>query len=190
MLKNNPSLKGLIIAVSVTVIAFITYFLFLAKDNHYLVDNPTPETYFFKINNGEEKILSSGQYVKVDLNLGKNSIKVFDKNKKMLYDSAFQVNKVRGLINIAHKDYYIHKQFYGYFKDKDSLLVQQGSINIDGKNYLGNVKHFNKLYTDDFYYNIDENYDRIIKNVDKVETRTKIYRKQDYLNFYKENYKF
>ena len=44
------------------------------------------------------------------------------------------------------------------------------------------------MYIEDFYYNLDEDYDKVIKNIDKIESRTKIYRKQDFLDFYKENY--
>jgi len=189
-MKNNPSLKGLLVAVAVFIIAFGVYFFFLAKKNYYLVDNPTPNTYYYKINNGSEGIISAGQFVRVDLNQGKNSIKVFDRNKKLLYDSAFEVNKVRGLLNIAHQDYYINRQYYGYNLKKDSLLLTLDKTMIDGKPYLGGAKHFNKLYSEDFYYNVDEDYDKLIKNIDKVESRTKIFRKQDYLNYYKEYYKF
>lgn len=189
-MKNNPSLKGLLVAISIFVIAFAIYFLFLAKKNYYLVDNPTPKTFYFKINNGSESIITSGQFVQVDLKKGKNSIKVFDENKKLMYDSAFNVNKIRGLINIAHENYYINRQYYGYNLKKDSLLLALDKTKIDGKPYFGGAKHFNKLYTDDFYYNIDEDYDKMIKNIDKVESRSKIFRKQDYLNYYKEYYKF
>ncbi|KFF00805.1 hypothetical protein IX39_09335 [Chryseobacterium formosense] len=189
-MKNNPSLKGLLVAAVVFVGAFGIYNFFLAKKNYYLVDNPTPNTYYYKINNGAEGIVSAGQFVKVDLKKGKNSIKVFDQNKKMLYDSAFEVNKIRGLINIAHKDYYINDQYYGYNLKKDSLLLALDKTKIDGKDYYGGPKHFNKLYTDDFYYNVDEDYDQLIKNIQKVESRSKIFRKQDYLNYYKEYYKF
>lgn len=163
---------------------------FWQKKNYYLVDNPTPDTFYFRINNGKENIISGGQYVQVDLQKGKNSIKVFDQNKKMLYDSAFDVNKIRGLINIAHKDYYINDQYYGYNLKKDSLLLALDKTMIDGKPYFGGARHFNKLYTEDFYYNIDEDYDQLIKNIQKVESRSKIFRKQDYLNYYKEYYKF
>ncbi|MBW3521039.1 MULTISPECIES: hypothetical protein [unclassified Chryseobacterium] len=189
-MKNNPSLKGLIIAAVVFIGAFAVYNFFLAKKNYYLVDNPTPNTYYFKINNGSEGVISAGQFVKVDLQKGKNSIKVFDQNKKMLYDSAFEVNKIRGLLNIAHKDYYINEQYYGYNLKKDSLLLALDKTMIDGKQYYGGAKRFNKLYTEDFYYNVDEEYDQMIKNIQKVESRTKIFRKQDYLNYYKEYYKF
>ncbi len=189
-MRKDPAVAGFIYALLATIMAFAIYFLFLAKRNHYLVDNPTPEIYYFKINNGEEKIIASGQFVKVDLKQGKNNIQVFNKEKKLMYDSAFNVKKVRGLINITHSDYYINRQYYGYNLKKDSLLLALDKTVIDGQSYFGAPKKFSKLYTDDFYYNIDEEYDRLIKNIAKVEYREKIFRKQDFLNYYKEYYKF
>lgn len=187
-MKLSPSTKGLFFAVVSVVVAFGVYFLFLAKKNYYLVDNPTVNTYYFKINGGEERIIPSGQYFQVSLNKGKNNIQVFDSKKNLLYDSGFVVNKNRGLLNLAHQDYYINEQFYGYGLNKDSLIAARGATEIDGKNYLNKPVRFNKLYTDDFYYNIDEKYDQIIKNIQKVESRSKIFRKQDFLNYYKDYY--
>ena len=44
-------------------------FLFLAKKNEYLVDNPTTKTFYFKrLITAKKKIITSGQFVKVDLN--------------------------------------------------------------------------------------------------------------------------
>ena len=189
-MKISPATKGLIISVIAVLFAFGVYFLFLAKKNYYLVDNPTGETYYFRINKGDEKIIGAGQKLEVNLNKGKNAIQVFDAKKDLLYDSAFVVNKNRGLVNIAHQDYYINEQFYGYGLNKDSLITARKSTIIDGKKFVNEPKHFNKLYTDDFYYNIDEDYDKIVKNVQKVESRTKIFRKVDFLNYYKEYYKF
>ena len=190
-MKNlSASTKGLIFSLLAMGFAFAIYFLFLAKPNYYLVDNPTPETFYFKVNNGEEKILSAGQYLKVDLNKGKNSIQVFDQNKQLLYDSAFTVNKVRGLLNITNKDYYINNQYYGYGLNRDSLMASKPGIEIEKKLYLGDVKKMNKLYSEDFYYNLDEDYDRVIKNVAKIESRSKIFRKQDFINYYNNYYKF
>jgi len=166
-MKKNPALAGFLIALLATVAAFGIYYLFLAKKNYYLVDNPTPATYYFKINNGAEQIISAGQFVEVPLNKGKNSIKVMDEGKKVLYDSAFTVDKIRGLLNITHSDYYIHKQYYGYNLKKDSLLLTMDKTTIDGKEYYGEPKHFNKLYTEDFYYNVNEDYDKVIKNIQK-----------------------
>ncbi|PIE50154.1 MAG: hypothetical protein CSA38_04480 [Flavobacteriales bacterium] len=188
-MKNNASLKGLIISALAFVGAFAIYFFFLAKENYYLVDNPTPDTYYFKINDGKEKIIAGGQSLQVDLKKGKNDIKVFDAEKKLIYDSIFEVKKIRGLVNIAHQDYYIHTQYYGYNLDRDSLIMSLGKTKIDDKLYLGAPKKMSKLYSDDFYYNIDEDYDKLIKNIQKVESRTKIFRKQDFLNYYSNYYK-
>ena len=189
-MKKNAPLIGFLSAIGVMAVAFAIYFLFLAKKNYYLVDNPTGETYYFRLNKGDEKIIAAGQMLKVNLNKGKNAIQVFDAKKDLLYDSAFVVNKNRGLVNIAHQDYYINEQFYGYGLNKDSLITARKSTIIDGKKFVNEPKHFNKLYTDDFYYNIDEDYDKVVKNVQKVESRTKIFRKVDFLNYYKEYYKF
>lgn len=165
------------------------YFLFLAKKNYYLVDNPTNQTYHFKVNGGKEQVITAGQQFQIELKKGENKVTVSGADQKLLFDSAFTVKKDRGLLNIAHQDYYINEQFYGYGLNKDSLLVARGATEIDGKNYLNSPKKFNKLYTEDFYYNADEDYDKVIKNVQKIESRTKIFRKQDYLNYYKEYYK-
>ncbi|NHW58837.1 hypothetical protein HA378_27105, partial [Escherichia coli] len=71
-----------------------------------------------------------------------------------------------------------------------SLLLSHGKTVIDDKDYLGDVTHYNKLYIEDFYYNVDEDYDAVVKNIQKVESRTKLFRKQDFLNYYNEYYKF
>ena len=189
-MKISPSTKGLIIALIAVIFAFGIYFLFLSKKNYYLVDNPTDNTFYFKINNGEEKIIGAGAKLQIDLKQGKNAVKVFDDQRKMLYDSGFVDNKNRGLLNIAHQDYYVNEQFYGYGLNKDSLITARRITVIDGKDFVNSPKKFNSLYTDDFYYNIDEKYDQIVKNVQKVESRTKIFRKVDFLNYYKEYYKF
>lgn len=189
-MKWTPELKGFLISLAVALLAFTVYFLFLAKENFYVVDNPTSDTYYYHINKGKEGVISAGQTVKVELSKGQNEIRVFDRKKKLLYDSVFQVQKNRGLINIAHQDYYINTQYYGYNLKKDSLLTVLGTTEIDGKNYFGGAKKMNKLYSEDFYYNVNEDYDKLIKNIDKVESRTKIFRKEDYLNYYNEYYKF
>ncbi|MBC7557367.1 MAG: hypothetical protein H7195_10440 [Chryseobacterium sp.] len=189
-MKNNAAVKGFVISILMVVFAFGIYFFFLAKKNYYLVDNPSENSYSFKMNNGSEQIIPAGQSLKVHLEKGLNEIAVFDENKKPIFDSTFQVKKIRGLLNISHQDYYIYQQYYGYNLNKDSLLRTQKSLVIDGIRYLGGAKHFNKLYTDDFYYNVDEDYDKIIKNIADVESRTKIFRKQDFINYYKSIYKF
>ncbi len=189
-MKISPSAKGLIISIITVLVAFGIYNFFLAKRNYYLVDNPSEQTYYFNINNGAEKIITAGQKVQVELKKGNNQIKVLNGEKKVLFDSAFVVNKNRGLVNIAHQDYYINEQFYGYGLNKDSLIAVRPRTTIDGKLFVNAPVRFNKLYTDAFYYNIDEEYDPIVKNIQKVESRTKIFRKADFLKYYKEYYQF
>jgi hypothetical protein len=65
-----------------------------------------------------------------------------------------------------------------------------GNTKIDGKDFVGAPRKTDKLYNEDFYYNVNEDYDKVIKNIQKIESRTKIFRKQDFLNYYKEYYKF
>lgn len=189
-MKNNAAVRGFVISVFTVILAFGIYFKFLAKKNYYLVDNPSENIYYFKINNTSEKIIPAGQSVEVEMEKGPNKIAVFDQNKKPIFDSTFQVNKIRGLVNISHQDYYIYQQYYGYNLNKDSLLKTQKSLIIDGKRYFGGAKLFNKIYTDDFYYNVDEDFDKIIKNIADVESRTKIFRKQDFINYYRSIYKY
>lgn len=186
---KNPAVKGFLIAVIAVLFSFGIYFLFLEKKDYFLVDNPTENSFYFTVNKGTENIITSGQSVKVSLNKGKNSIAVFDQNKKLLYDSTFTVTQKRGLLNIAHQDYFINRQYYGHLQNKDSLLLLNKLI-IDDKEYLGDVKRINRLYSEDFYFNIDEEYDPIVKANQKAESRTKIFRKQDFINYYKEYYKF
>lgn len=189
-MKISASTKGLIIAVLTVLFAFGVYFLFLAKRNYYLVDNPTDNTYYFILNNGRENTITAGQNFKVDLKKGRNHVKVLDDKRNLLYDSAFEVKKDRGLLNIGHQDYYINEQFYGYGLNKDSLIAARKATVIDNKNYLNEPKLMNRLYSEDFYYNVDEDYDKVIKNVQKIESRTKIFRKDDFLIYYKEYYNF
>lgn len=188
-MKLSPSAKGFLIAVTALAVSFGIYFAFLQKDNHFLVDNPTPKSLYFSVNDGSQLILAAGQFVEVNLKKGQNRVKVFDEEKKLMYDSAFTVNSTRGLLNIAHQEYYIHDQYYGYNIKKDSLLLTLGKTEIDGKIYLGAPKKFSGLYTEDFYYNVDEKYDAMVKNIQKTESRSKIFRKQDFINYYREYYK-
>lgn len=187
-MKKNPSLIGLIIALVAVILSFGIYFLFLKKQNEYLVDNASSATYYFKLNNNPENIISAGQTVKVDLKTGQNSIQVYNDAKKLLYDSTFTVSKPRGLINIAHQDYYINTQYYGYNLNKDSLYAAH-QLKVDGGILHADAKKMSKLYDESFYYNVNEKYDKLIKNIQKVESRSKIFRKQDFLIYYKENFK-
>jgi len=187
MKSLSASAKGFVFSFLGVILAFLVYFIYLKKENAYLVDNPTPNIFYFIANEGEEKIITSGQYVIVNLNKGENKIKVFDKDKKMLYDTVFIVRKSRGLVNITNEDYYINRQYYGYNINKDSLRANY-HVDVDGETLFTDAMKVSDLYIEDFYYNINEKYDKIVKNIQKIESRTKIFRKQDFLNYCKNYY--
>lgn len=188
-MKLSASTKGLLISIFVVLVAFAIYFLFLAKKNSYLVDNPTNKTFYFKINGSNEQIIAGGQTVKVNLNRGKNNkVQVFDQSKKPIFDSVFKVTQYRGLINIAQEKYFINKQYYGYNINKDSLISAHQPTMIDGKKYFGDIKIKNSFYIEDFYYNLNEKYDALIKNIQSIESRTKIFRKEDFIDYYNQYY--
>lgn len=187
MKRVNAPIKGLIISLIVAVAAFGIYFALLSKKNYYVVDNASAKTYYFKINQGSEQIISGGQTVRTNLKKGINQIIVMDDNKKKLLDTSIVVKKDRGLLNISRQPYYINRQYYGYIRNRDSLLLAHPNT-LDGKRVFGDFKETRKLYEEDFYFNVDEKYDPIVKNIDKIESRTKIFRKEDFI-IYKENEK-
>lgn len=189
-MKLSAAQKGLLWSLGFMVLAFFIYYQFLRKKNYYVADNPTDHTYYLQINNEQKKIIAAGQSLHIDLSQGKNRFKIFQPENQLLKDTVVEVKKSRGLINLAAKPYYIYRQYYGYNLNKDSLLLTQDQISIDGKKYFGGAKEFTGTYTEDFYYNVDEDFDKVIKNIDKVESRTKIFRKQDFINYYNTIYKF
>lgn len=187
-MKKNPSLVGFLIALVAVLLAFGAYFLWLKKENVYLVDNPTGKTFYFSMNGQAEQIIAAGQYVKVPLSQGKNAIRVLDEAKKPYFDTVFYIKGPRGLINITHSPYIINTQYYGYDVNKDSLLRALPAMELEGKTYFGGPRKFSGGYTEDFYYNVHEQYDQIVKNVQKTESRTKIFRKNDFINYYNAYY--
>jgi hypothetical protein len=179
--------KGLLWSLLAFAMAFGIYFVFLSKKNSYLADNASGQTMYLSINGGPSLTVGAGQSIKVDLGKGKNSIQLQDEAKKALFDTTFVVNKSRGLLNLAKADYYINRQYYGYNVNKDSVFLMS-KINIDGKTYQGDVSKTKAFYSENFYYNLDEDYDGVIKNIDKVESRSKIFRKQDFITYYQQYY--
>lgn len=189
-MRLSPSIKGLLIALLLTGLSFAVYFVFLSKKNYHVADNASDQTVYMQLDSQEKKIIGAGESLHLQIPNGKHTIKISDKNGNLIKDTIFTVTKQRGLINLTGSPYYIYTQYYGYNLNKDSLLAALPKTVIDGKSYYGGAKEFKGLYTEDFYFNVDEDLDKVIKNIQKVETRKKIFRKQDFLNHYQETYKF
>ena len=179
--------KGLLWSLLSFGMAFGIYFLFLKKENSYLADNASLQTMYLSINGGAVLSVAPQQSIKVNLNKGKNQVKLLDEQQKPVFDTTFEVHKTRGLLNLAKVDYYINRQYYGYNVNKDSVFLIS-KTQIDGKLYQGDVQKTKAFYSEKFYYNLDEDYDPIIKNIDKLESRSKIFRKTDFINYYKQYY--
>lgn len=190
MKQLSPSAKGLLVSVAAALAAFAAYFFYLKKENTYLADNASAKTCTFSLNEQAPIILAGGQNIAVNLKKGKNHIQIWDEAKNVRKDTIFEVKKPRGLLNIGQEDYVINTQYYGYNINKDSLLVASPKTKIDGKLYVGAPEVFRGIYTENFYYNVDEDYDRIVKKIQTRESRSKVFRKADFLAFYQKYYQF
>ena len=185
MKKINAPTLGFIIAFSASVISMLIYFVFLQKDHYFLIDNPTNKPIELTINQVKYQI-ESNQNQKVELEKGYNTIQFKDKNGQ-IKDTFFNVNSQRGVINPTLNEYITFTQYYGYIPNKDSLMTSK-STTINNKIYFGDLKQENSIFISDFYFNLDEDYQKLIKNIDTLERRKKIFRKADFINFYEEKF--
>ncbi|MCB9202593.1 MAG: hypothetical protein H6604_06050 [Flavobacteriales bacterium] len=185
--KISPSLLGFLIAVILSVGSMAVYFVFLQKDEFYLLDNPTSKPTVVELNDVKYH-LQPYEQKKVDLNKGRNSIKIYDDKNKIIRDTFFNVETKRGVINPTFNKYYIFTQYYGHVENKDSLMLSE-SMNIDNKNYFGKIEADSTLFISDFYFNLNEDFQKVIKNIDSLERRKKIFRKKDFIDYYTNNYR-
>ncbi|MDO3388832.1 hypothetical protein QWI17_23495, partial [Gilvimarinus sp. SDUM040013] len=75
-------------------------------------------------------------------------------------------------------------------KNKDSIFLSN-NIAIDNKVYHGIIEKSSQLYIENFYYNIDQDYPKMfIKSggSEKATDLSKIFNKEDFKQFYFENY--
>jgi hypothetical protein len=182
----SASIKGLIIAVSFAVLSMMMYFWFLKKDNYFVMDNPTSSKIEVEWNS-KKIILSPFEIKKIEVNEGSNRLFFKEKNGNQL-DTILNIKGLRGVINPTKTTYYIFTQLYGVVKNKDSIMLSQSTI-IKDKVYFGNIKKDSSLFIQDFYFNLDEPYQKLIKNIDTIEKRKKIFREKEFINYYNQNFK-
>lgn len=163
----------------------LVYNFVLSKSDGYLIDNPSDQTITLKINENDYTIAPQ-QFVRIDLEKGKHTIKYDFKGKKV--DTVIQIRRSSGLINPIRQDYYVFTRPYGHRDNVDSIFASR-NITIDNKVYLGLITKEEGLYIEDFYYNLDQNYPKIfLKSADKNTDLSKIFNKEDFKQFYFENY--
>lgn len=184
----NKSLLGFIIAVVFFGLAFWVYDFFLKKNEYFLMDNPTSESVSVRWN--EQKItLPAYQFVNVNFKNGRNRLQVLFKDS-IIVDTLISIqNPKRFLLNPTRSEYIIFTQYYGYVPNKDSLLKSH-QTKVDEKLYFGEIIKTKSLFIKDFYYNINEDFDKIIRNIDSIERRKKIFRKEQFKNYYRETYNY
>jgi|SRR5690606_21256637 len=183
-MKKNPSLIGLLITIALVVVCYLAYELFLEKKDSYLIANPTEESIKLKIDN-EDYSIAPNQTAEIKLTPGQHRIN-FDYNGKTV-DTVFDVKYYNGVINPTRADYYIFTRPYGPGRNKDSLFTSH-TLTIDEKVFYGNIKHSNELYIQGFYYNLDQDYPKFFLNKGQKTDISKIFHKDDFKQFYFENY--
>lgn len=182
----SASIKGLIISLGFAILSMMIYFWFLKKDNYFVIDNPTSSK--IQVNwNDESIILKPFETKKIKVNENKNHLTFINKKGEKL-DTILNIKGLRGVINPTKTTYYIFTQLYGVVKNKDSIMLSQSTV-INNKVYFGNIKKDSSILIQNFYFNLDEPYQKLIKNIDTLERRKKIFREKEFINYYENSFK-
>lgn len=186
-MKKNPSLIGLLIICGLIAFILLFYNTFLNKKDGYVIDNPSKKTINIKIND-KNYTIAPQQNARIELPKGKTKISYTFNNKNT--DTIIDIVRSSGLINPTLQDYYTFTRPYGVRKNKDSIFLSK-NIAIDNQIYHGIIEKSSKLYIENFYYNLDQDYPRVfIKSgsSDKNTDLSKIFNKENFKQFYFENY--
>ena len=184
-MKKNPALLGLLITIGIALVSYAIYINFLQKIDTYLITNPSEEYLELKIDDQEYK-LAPNQITPIKLRGGEHSLNFNFDGKQT--DTVFNVTRANAIINPTRAEYYVFVRPYGAARNVDSLFTSQ-TITIDEKVYNGNITRYDDLYIEDFYYNLNHSYPKLfLKKGDKPDDLSKIFSKDDFIQFYFENY--
>lgn len=183
-MKKNPALIGLLITIGLILVFYGIYELFLEKKDSYLITNPSDEPLKIKI---DEKtyMVAPNQTTPIEMDGGKHSLK-FQYNGKQT-DTVINVTRFNAVINPTRAEYFVFVRPYGAGRNRDSLFTSQ-TLTIDEKVYHGNIKRYNGVYIQDFYYNLDQKYPKFFLKKGVPTDLSKIFSKEDFKQFYFENY--
>ncbi len=186
-MKKNPSLIGLLVVCGLAVLILIIYNTFLSKKDGYVIDNPSNKTLSIKIN-GTDFTVAPQQNARIELPKGKTKIAYSFNNKTV--DTVVDITRASGMINPVREEYITFTRPYGVRKNKDSIFLSNNNA-IDNKVFHGIIEKSSQLYIENFYYNIDQDYPKMfIKSAssEKATDLSKIFNKEDFKQFYFENY--
>ena len=183
-MKKKPNLIGFIITLGIVVICYLIYGVFLEKKDSYLLTNPSENQIEIQIDN-QSYTVAPKQITQIELKPGEHSLKFNLGNEQT--DTTFKVTRANAIINPTKADYYVFVRPYGPGRNSDSIFSSH-TLTIDNKVYNGDIKHFNSLYIQDFYYNLDQDYPRFFLNKGEKTDLAKVFSKDDFIQFYFENY--
>lgn len=175
-------ITGLVIAIAVVVFSYIVSQFMNQKQLEFIIDNPTSEAIEVQLDN-EKHTIEANSFKVVELEVGKHML-----NGKDMFTYDFIHH---GVINPTRSTYYLYKRYYGSVAKKDSIFEHAPVLKIDGKEYrfTDTVSHY---FIQDFYYNLNEefpNWTNSKKDSLKIDSRKKIFRKDDFEAFYKKEVK-
>ena len=152
-----------------------------------MIDNPTKQTLNIMIDNNEY-IVSAGQNITIELGVGNHKIEAKnDLDSIILPTTNFEVKSSRGLINPTKSVYFIYGMPYGPNVNKDSIFSTL-KTSYQGKTYAGDVVVDSAIYTENFYYNLNEDFPKLTLKSENSVLRKKIFREEDFKQFYFMNY--
>lgn len=183
-MKKNPALVGFLVVLAILGGILLLYFNVLDKKNGYLVANPSNEQLTIQIDK-EHFTVAPQQNVRIPLDKGQHRIKFTYKGTTT--DTLIEVNRGNGLLNPTRTTYYTFTRPYGVRENVDSLF-RSTHLTIDEKVYFGKILKSDRLFIENFYYNLDENYPKVFLKSDKETNLMKIFNEEDFKQFYFENY--
>lgn len=183
-MKKNPAITGLFVTIGLVILFYGVYKVFLEKKDSYLITNPSDEYLKVQLDN-QTYTVAPKQITEIEMDGGKHHLKFTYKGKET--DTVINVTRFNAIINPTKADYYVFVRPYGAGRNRDSLFTSQ-TLTIDEKVFYGNIKHYNGIYIQDFYYNLDQKYPQFFLKKGVPTNLSKIFSKEDFKQFYFENY--
>ncbi len=181
---RHPAYQGLIISILLAIIIMWVYFTRIENENYVVLDNPTADV--LKVHLDENTFtLAPYQSLRIPLAEGSHTMTSYIEDSMISDEKFSHVKKIRGLLNPTRNEYVVYKRFYGKSVNGDSL-IRSNQFEMDSTIYYGEMWKTDSAYISHFYLNVDQSYPKIIKSMDTVSGIPKIFRKENFKEFYRE----